>query len=74
MGRITLSFLPSFSTAQERTQFGTIVTENNPSIPVRIVDKMNQYRSVRNTLFADWNQQEKGMLISTCFGETSHLH
>ncbi len=77
MRRTTLFFLlvfPLFLSAQERKQFGNIVTEDIPSIPDRIVEKMNQYQSVRSSSFADWDPNGMGMLISTRFGETNQLH
>ncbi len=61
-------------TAQERKQFGNIVTEDIPEIPDRIVEKMNQYQNVRGASFADWSPDGKGMLISTRFGETNQYH
>lgn len=69
-----LLIIPLFLAAQVRNQTGNIVTEDIPPIPERIVEKMNQYQSVRGASFADWDPNGKGMLISTRFGETNQLH
>ncbi|MFA5835027.1 MAG: prolyl oligopeptidase family serine peptidase [Bacteroidota bacterium] len=69
-----LLLLPLLLFSQERKQFGNIVTEDIPTIPDRIVEKMNQYQSVRGASFTDWSPDGKGMLISTRFGETNQYH
>lgn len=71
---ILLIVVPLLVMAQERKQFGTIVTEDIPAIPDRIVEKMNQYQSVRGASFVDWSPDGSGMLISTRFGETNQFH
>jgi dipeptidyl aminopeptidase/acylaminoacyl peptidase len=67
-------FLPLLLLGQERKQTGNVVTEDIPVIPERIVEKMNQYQSVRSAGFADWLPDGNGMLISTRFGETNQYH
>jgi dipeptidyl aminopeptidase/acylaminoacyl peptidase len=67
-------FLPLLLLAQDRKQTGNVVTEDVPAIPERIVEKMNQYQSVRSASFADWSPDGKGMLIATRFGETNQYH
>lgn len=69
-----LIFITLLLNAQERKQFGNIVTEDIPGVPDRIVEKMNQYQNVRGASFADWSPDGKGMLISTRFGETNQYH
>lgn len=66
--------IPLFLFAQERKQFGNIITEDVPEIPDRIIEKMNQYQNVRSASFVDWDPNGKGMLIATRFGETTQLH
>jgi dipeptidyl aminopeptidase/acylaminoacyl peptidase len=60
--------------SQERKEFGSIITENIPQVPARIIERMNQYQSTRSASFSDWEPGGTGMLISTRFGETSQIH
>lgn len=71
---LVLVLLPLLLVSQERKQFGAIVTESIPAVPDKIIERMNQYQSVRSASFADWAPDGKGMLISTRFGETNQYH
>ena len=70
---LIFSFI-SFSQQVERKELGNLVIENIPEIPQRIKDKMFQYQSTRGASFQDWLHNDKGMLISTRFGETAQIH
>lgn len=58
----------------ERKEIGNLILENIPEIPQRIKDKMFQYQSTRGASFQDWLHNDKGILISTRFGETAQIH
>jgi len=58
----------------ERKEIGNLVLENIPDIPQSIKDRMFQYQSTRSATFQDWLNNNKGILISTRFGETTQIH
>ncbi len=59
----------------ERKELGNLVIENIPEIPQKIKDRMFQYQSTRGASFQDWlYNDDKGILISTRFGETAQIH
>ena len=58
----------------ERKEIGNLVLENIPDIPQSIKDWMFQYQSTRSATFQDWLHNNKGILISTRFGETIQIH
>lgn len=58
----------------DKTEFGNLVTEGVPEIPVALSDKMNQYQNTRSASFADWAPDGKSILISTRFGDALQLH
>jgi dipeptidyl aminopeptidase/acylaminoacyl peptidase len=58
----------------ERKEIGNLVLENIPDIPQSIKDRMFQYQSTRSATFQDWLHNNKGILISTRFGETIQIH
>jgi dipeptidyl aminopeptidase/acylaminoacyl peptidase len=60
--------------SQQRREVGNLVMEDMPDIPDRIIERMNQYQSVRSATFLDWDPAASGMLISTRFGETAQIH
>jgi dipeptidyl aminopeptidase/acylaminoacyl peptidase len=53
---------------------GSLVIEDIPPIPRRIVEGMERYRNTRSAAIADWSADGDGMLISTRFGETRQIH
>lgn len=71
---ITLFFSPFNHSQVERTETGNLILENIPDIPQRIIEKMTRYQQTRSASFAGWLHNEKGILISTRFGETSQIH
>jgi dipeptidyl aminopeptidase/acylaminoacyl peptidase len=60
--------------AQERREVGNMILENVPEIPEEITSRIQQYQNTRSASFADWLPNDKGMLISTRFGNTTQLH
>ncbi len=70
---VLFSFI-SFPQQIERKEIGNLVIENIPDIPQSIKDRMFQYQSTRSASFQDWLHNDKGMLISTRFGETAQIH
>jgi dipeptidyl aminopeptidase/acylaminoacyl peptidase len=57
-----------------RREWGQLVMENIPEIPATLKDRLNQYENVRSASFQGWLPADKGLLISTRFGEASQLH
>jgi len=53
---------------------GNLVIENIPEIPVRLVKNLNSYQDVRYAYFLDWLPDDKGILISTRFGDVAQIH
>lgn len=52
----------------------SIVAEGVPAVPSELCERMNQYLNMRSAYFADWHPTDRGMLVSTRFGDTSQLH
>jgi len=59
---------------QKKKEVGNLVMEEVPDIPDSIVERMNQYQSIRSAAFSDWDPTTSGMLVSTRFAETSQIH
>ncbi|MCS7052424.1 MAG: S9 family peptidase [Ignavibacterium sp.] len=70
---LSFSFI-GLSQEVQRKELGNLVIENIPEIPQRIKDRMFQYQSTRAASFQDWLHNDKGILISTRFGETNQIH
>ena len=51
-----------------------IVAEGVPSVPSELRERMNQYLNMRSAYFADWHPTDRGMLVSTRFGDTNQVH
>jgi len=51
-----------------------LILQDVPSIPGSLVDRLNQYQSVRSASFLDWTRDSKGIYIRTRFGDTSQVH
>lgn len=60
--------------SQNRREVGNLVLEDIPEIPEEIKSRIQQYQNTRSASFADWLPADKGILISTRFGNTSQLH
>ncbi|MBK3519571.1 S9 family peptidase [Carboxylicivirga marina] len=48
--------------------------EDIPEIPEEIKSRIQQYQNTRSASFADWLPDDKGILITTRFGNTAQLH
>jgi dipeptidyl aminopeptidase/acylaminoacyl peptidase len=60
--------------SQERREMGNMILEDVPEIPEEIKLRISQYQNTRSASFADWMPENKGILISTRFGNTTQLH
>ncbi|HQU61001.1 MAG TPA: hypothetical protein PLU64_17460, partial [Saprospiraceae bacterium] len=57
-----------------KREIGNLLLENIPDIPETISERLNQYHSTREAFDVDWLYDNKGLLISTRFGEAAQLH
>ncbi len=71
---ILLLCIPAFGNDIERREEGNLVIEGIPDIPQRIVDRMVQYINTRGASIQGWDDEGRGMFISTRFGEVSQVH
>ena len=62
------------SNGQERREIGNLVLEDIPEIPEEIKTRIQQYQNTRTAGLADWLPDDKGIMISTRFGNTTQLH
>lgn len=53
---------------------GQLVLQDVPEIPAELVERLNQYQSVRSAGFLDWDKEGKGLYIRTRFGDVSQIH
>ncbi len=51
-----------------------LIVEGIPPIPASIVKTVERYTDFRSAVLASWHPQQKEILISTRFGETSQVH
>jgi dipeptidyl aminopeptidase/acylaminoacyl peptidase len=51
-----------------------LVLQDVPAIPTALVDRLNQYQSVRSANFLDWTRDSKGIYIRTRFGDINQVH
>ncbi len=51
-----------------------IRTENVPRVPAEMLERLQQYQSVRGAGFSGWSPDGNGLLIRTRFGNSSQLH
>ncbi len=51
-----------------------IATEEVPSVPSTLWNRLRQYHSVRAATFSDWSPDGRGILVGTQFGNTTQLH
>jgi len=56
------------------TNQGQLVLQDVPDIPAKLVDRLNQYQSVRSASFLDWTKNGKAVYIRTRFGDISQVH
>ncbi len=64
----------NLSYSQNRREIGNLVLEDIPEIPEEIKVQVQQYQNARAASLEDWLPNDKGMLISTRFGNTNQLH
>jgi dipeptidyl aminopeptidase/acylaminoacyl peptidase len=51
-----------------------LILQDVPAIPATLVDRLNQYQSVRSAAFLDWTRDSKSIYIRTRFGDISQVH
>lgn len=66
--------LPAIAQQVLRKEIGNLITEGVPEVPARIAERARQYQEIRSAQFVDWQQDGKGMLISTRFADAPQLH
>lgn len=70
---LLIALMSANSFAVERIEKGNLVIEGIPDIPQEVKEGLRQYQSTRSAAFSGW-LPEKGILVSTRFGETNQLH
>ena len=53
---------------------GQLILQGVPEIPPSLVQRLNQYQSVRSAAFLDWSRTGKNMYVRTRFGDVSQIH
>jgi dipeptidyl aminopeptidase/acylaminoacyl peptidase len=53
---------------------GQLILQGVPEIPPALVNRLNQYQSVRSASFLDWTEDGEGIYIRTRFGDLSQVH
>ncbi len=53
---------------------GQLIMEDVPSIPVDVVEDLNQYLNVRSAAVREWTADSRGLYVTTRFGDVSQLH
>lgn len=56
------------------TNDGQMILQDVPEIPTALVDRLNQYQSVRSATFLDWTRKGDGLYIRTRFGDVNQVH
>ena len=85
LGRLRFVFLclmlsgPGFAVdgapvAQRNINDGQLILQDVPDIPSSLIDRLNQYQSMRSASFLDWGQTGKGLYVRTRFREVSQIH
>jgi len=64
----------SETSKEGRKQIGNLVLESIPEISQPIFERTAQYQNVRAATFMGWHPVNKGVLISTRFGDSAQLH
>jgi len=71
---VVLFISMGLSAQVERREMGNLVIEGIPEIPADIQEKIFQYQNVRSASLQDFLNYNRGIVISTRFGETSQIH
>ena len=53
---------------------GQLILQDVPEIPEGLVNRLNQYQSVRSASFLDWTRDGKNIFIKTRFDDISQIH
>jgi dipeptidyl aminopeptidase/acylaminoacyl peptidase len=53
---------------------GTVVLEDAPEIPDRVVDALNRYQNVRSAGLVDWTADGRGIYVGTRFADVTQIH
>ena len=53
---------------------GQMVLQGVPAIPEALVNRLNQYQSVRSASFLGWTRTGRGLYVRTRFGDVSQIH
>ncbi|MFD0861668.1 S9 family peptidase [Sungkyunkwania multivorans] len=69
-----LFLLSNTAHSQNRRTSGNLILEDIPEIPEDIKSRLQQYQNTRSANFVDWMPNNKGILLSTRFANTSQLH
>ena len=79
--RLTLAVLlvalaaPQLDAQERRTVLDeTVVLEDAPEVPDRIVETLNRYQNVRSAGFVDWTADGRGMTVGTRFADVVQIH
>ncbi len=67
-------FIVNIVYAQNRREVGNMVLEDVPDVPEEIKNRIQQYQNTRSASLVDWLPNDKGILISTRFGNTTQFH
>jgi dipeptidyl aminopeptidase/acylaminoacyl peptidase len=74
---LLLCLVASFTLAdepQDPARPSAIRAEGVPVVPPEMIQRLQQYQSVRGASFAGWSPDRRGMLIRTRFGNSAQLH
>ena len=58
----------------QHTPGDNLIVAGIPTIPQPLVDRSNQYLTVRSAAFLDWDPNSGSMYIATRFGNTAQVH
>jgi dipeptidyl aminopeptidase/acylaminoacyl peptidase len=61
-------------TLQRAVNDGELILQDVPEIPASLVERLNQYQSMRSASFLDWDYGGQGLYILTRFGNVSQIH
>ena len=53
---------------------GSVVLEDAPEVPDRVVDELNRYQNVRSAGFIDWTADGAGIYVGTRFADVTQIH
>ena len=53
---------------------GSVVLEDVPEVPDRVVDALNRYQNVRGAGIIDWTADGRGIYVGTRFADVSQIH